>query len=465
MSITNCKNFPVCNLIILLILCLLSYIHSELRFALEMFRHGARSPDILISNNTDLLGEKWEWEGELTSFGMRQHYLLGYKERVYFKDFLSPSYDPNEIYVISTDENRTLMSGQAHLQGLYPPGTGPVMNPLWNDKAVPPIEDFDFRSEIANLNNSALPNTMQVFPIHLLDYSNKLYYLYDRKFCPRASQIFDQRKKGPKEQASLQKFQNLYADKIKKALNFSQDVKFDYDLIHHISDSYISGYTEGRNFTALVNAGINLDEFANFTYEHLSLDVLDVYSGDKEYAIVTKSTAFRDINTWMSTRVQRDAHNEGYTAYSAPKLVLYSIHDRDLGDMFGFLREVFNLTQSYYPYYASSMLFELHKTDKIENSTNIDYEVKIFFNGKLLMSTPFKEFNSTVLSKSYTREQIGDYCGWNETESGSNIYLIIFTIIFGCVALIQLIFIIYQQKKLSSSVSQRITDVNTYTTF
>lgn len=111
------------------------------------------------------------------------------------------------------------------------------------------------------------------------------------------------------------------------------------------------------------------------------------------------------------------------------------------------------------------MLFELHKTDKIENSTNIDYEVKIFFNGKLLMSTPFKEFNSTVLSKSYTREQIGDYCGWNETESGSNIYLIIFTIIFGCVALIQLIFIIYQQKKLSSSVSQRITDVNTYTTF
>jgi hypothetical protein len=441
------------------IICLsiVSLIKSELRFAIEMFRHGARSPVVLSSNKTDIFGEKWDSQGELTSLGMRQHYLLGYKNRVFFKDFLSSSYDQNEIYVVSTDVNRTLMSAQSHLQGLYPPGTGPEINPSWSNKAVPPIKDFDFLPEIAKLSNSALPNSMQVFPIHQFDYSNKFYFLYDQKFCPRTAQIFNQRKIGPKENANGEKFAALYGDKIKKALNLPEETKFNYDFIQVISDSFISGYTEGRNFTSLKNAGIDIDEFANFTIEHLSLDVLDVYSGDKEFAIATKSTAFRDINRWMSTRVKRDSENKGYTAYSAPKLVLYSFHDRDLGDMFGYLREVFNMTEAYYPFFASSMLFELHRRDNVTstNSSIDDYYVKVSFNDKLLMNITYSQFDSSVLNKSYTPQQIGDYCGWVNPTPGpvdpkSFNYFMITTLILGVIAILELIFIIYQRKKMSS---------------
>lgn len=443
----------VCGLILVI---LVSFIKSELRFALEMFRHGARSPVVLSKNNTDIFGEKWDSSGELTAFGIRQHYLLGYRDRNYFKNFLSSSYDENEIYIISTDVNRTLMSAQSHLQGLYPPGTGLEINPSWNDKAIPPIDDFDFKTEISKLSNSALPNKMQVFPIHQFDFSNKFYFLYDNKICPRTKEIFNHRKNGPLENANGEKFSALFGDKIKKALNLPQETKFDYDFIQVISDSFISGYTEGRKFSSLKNVGIDLDQLANFTIEHLSLDVLDVYSGDKEFAIATKSTAFLDINQWMSTRVKRDLVNKGYTAYSAPKLVLYSFHDRDLGDALGYLREVFNITQAYYPYFASSMLFELHRRDNVSstNSSIQDYYVKVSFNDKLLMNITYSEFGTTIMRKSYTPEQIGDYCGWVNPKPGPNDpkfdYFIISTIILGAVAILELIFIVYQRKKLLS---------------
>jgi len=57
----------------------------------------------------------------LTALGKQQHYALGKWLRRRYSDFLSPSYNLNDIYVQSSDVDRTLMSVQANLAGLYPP--------------------------------------------------------------------------------------------------------------------------------------------------------------------------------------------------------------------------------------------------------------------------------------------------------------------------------------------------------
>ena len=61
---------------------------------------------------------QWKNEGELSSLGLRAHYLLGIATNFKYKNFLSKSFDTNEIFIISTDVNRTILSAMANLQGI-----------------------------------------------------------------------------------------------------------------------------------------------------------------------------------------------------------------------------------------------------------------------------------------------------------------------------------------------------------
>ena len=98
---------------------------EQLLFAFEVVRHGARAP--IEDRDIDKFGVA---EGMLTPEGMRQRYLLGrYSKERYTKTYelLSEDYDPREIYVQSTNVNRTMQSGYSELMGLYPPGKAPQL--------------------------------------------------------------------------------------------------------------------------------------------------------------------------------------------------------------------------------------------------------------------------------------------------------------------------------------------------
>ena len=69
-------------------------------------------------------GAQWtNGDAECTQVGERMHYLSGLKRRKEYIErlkFLPDIYTPGTIYAISTDTNRTIMSGHAHLLGMYP---------------------------------------------------------------------------------------------------------------------------------------------------------------------------------------------------------------------------------------------------------------------------------------------------------------------------------------------------------
>jgi len=87
-----------------------------------VWRHGDRTPSILIPTDSENGIKTWpDGLGEITKIGLEQQYKLGELIRARYDGFLSKHYSPFEIYVRSSDYNRTLVSAQANLLAMYPP--------------------------------------------------------------------------------------------------------------------------------------------------------------------------------------------------------------------------------------------------------------------------------------------------------------------------------------------------------
>jgi len=87
-----------------------------------VYRHGERTPINPYPN--DPYKDRSFWPagfGQLTDKGKERHFELGQWLRERYSDFLPEQYVWDDIEVRSTDVDRTLMSAQSNLAGLYPP--------------------------------------------------------------------------------------------------------------------------------------------------------------------------------------------------------------------------------------------------------------------------------------------------------------------------------------------------------
>ena len=408
--------------VMLVLLCILLHvIVCEIRFAFSFWREGARAPELVLNeNNVDILGESWNSPGELSPSGMRMHYLLGRRNRENWANLISDTFKPNEIFVRSTGFNSTISSAISHLQGLYPAFSGPTLTDVQIEKAVPPTSTFDdLITTINSAGTDALPNRINVPPVHIIDNNNDNFFFYNPFYCPPIKEIFSTNASSDRIIQLVTEINTTWGNKLKTALK-KNDAKHVFDLqeIYYIADAFVSDYYEKKELKSFVDAAINLDEFLNVANDILFHFAFYYFNGDQEqmFAKISMTPILIDVFRWMDTRIQFDRASKEYTGYVAPAVVLYSTHDNTLASAQTIFDYVFDVNGDYIKTpFASSFVWELYRKDNAVASslTEADYTLKIFYNYQEYLEISYPVFKSKIRPYLLTVEEINAFCGFD----------------------------------------------------
>ena len=377
-------------------LIFLSFLKSELLMVAEFFRHGAREP---VYEYYDY--KSYASKGELTSVGMRQHYHLGLFLRHEYIDklkFLSPNYNPSEIYVSSTNLNRTIISALSQLYGLYPLGTGPNLTPL-NDSELydPPFEtsdpDFKFPD---NVNYEALPNLFQPIPIHNTGLEDKVLRPYDRNVCQLNEEWQRTQQETDFFKALVQELRPTI-ENVKLMMNISEEIGL--KQIEGIYDVFQNDKWAGKQLPDAFQGELkrNMSFVYNFWYYYVNF-------GTERQRLTLSGVLFREIREYFRAKLE---------GRETKKWLMYSAHDTTLIMILSALnlsnyqcnlaawKEISNNFPSDscipLPDYASTIIFELHRND-------ISANVKIRYNGKFVKEYDYNIFEQ-ILNKSVTASE------------------------------------------------------------
>ncbi|XP_069941978.1 prostatic acid phosphatase isoform X2 [Cherax quadricarinatus] len=294
-----------------------------------MYRHGDRAPINLYANDPHKDPSLWpNGLSQLTERGKARHYALGKWLRNRYRGFVNEKWIAQEVYVRSTDVDRTLMSAAVNLAAFY--------------KLNDPKDFFE-----KDLPWSPAPiHTAPLSTDHLLDVDES---------CPRITEELDKQNDLPA---------------VKKVIDANKD------LFHYVSQM------SGDNISTIVSAdylydtlyieslyNLTLPNWTHGVLHHLKL-VSDfsfqIVAMSKELKRLRASPIIKEIGEHMQQKVQGKL--------SQQKMYVYSAHDTTIAILLVGLG-VFNNVA---PPYATTVIIELHKIGKerfvkmlLRNDTNI----------------------------------------------------------------------------------------------
>uniref|UniRef100_A0A914DPJ1 Lysosomal acid phosphatase n=1 Tax=Acrobeloides nanus TaxID=290746 RepID=A0A914DPJ1_9BILA len=302
---------------------------DTLRLVHAIWRHGDRTPSVLIPTDVNNTEETWEIGlGELTKLGLQQEFRLGRFLRERYDGFLSKKYSPFEIYVRSSDYNRTLASAQANMAGLFSPTDEEIFMP-----------DLKWRP----------------IPVHTIPkYLDRLFY--DKILCPNAEAELN---RVYEEDAKVKQIERENANMLRYLGEKSGLGKIPIPLkdMWNLFDplNSIASHPEDHDLPSWVNQTIK-DEI----WRLYDLCCTFLYSTNI-LARLRAGPLFAEVLNRMKSKVQN-------TLDSREKFYAYSSHDTSVAGIlagFGIFPEIF-------PLYATLVLVEMHQKD----SQNI---VRIFY--------------------------------------------------------------------------------------
>lgn len=329
---------------------------DELLFVQVIWRHGDRAPVSTYPN--DPHGEEaWPYGlGELTQLGMEQQLALGrlLRSRYILGDppLVSSRYTPKEVYIRSTDVNRTLVSAMANLAGMFPAGQPGV----------------DFPTE--NATHGKWPARWTPIPVHTVPERND-YVGNILADCPRAEQLHKMLQHS-KEFRQIEKENRLFFDYISQQTgkNFSlvninelNDVTY-IEMLYNLTQP--SWVTE-----SVVKQIQNLTQKANEFFYGISKpyvpELVRIRGGNMLKAIIDM------MNQKIRCRRRFSRFLDECQWIRHLKYFAYSAHDTTLGALLSTFGDEQGVVPGGLPHYTASLAIELW------NTTDFGPAVKIFY--------------------------------------------------------------------------------------
>ena len=473
---------------IIIFITIISNILPEPIFVYEHVRHGARGPSSeyrsLFNNKTfyDEYAIHWDGDGELTTKGKMQHYILGIRNRYKYPNLLNYSnFDSslNEILIHTTSSRRVKESAYNQLLGMF----NPVIKNLSNNNSelitkmseekryyYPPnynvwkykttnkyhkiINEAELSIKLLEEKNNKLNSflTDGIFDLNELN-KNKgtnitfIPYKKNRTFFKRKCLNhekyinYNQRKNYQKIIKGF--LEKKYGNQLQSFFEY-QKKEWLYSIHRSFSiiDHYISNYEEGKDLNFFLNSTqINKQDFYKTCKKVYDYWLFHIFC-DKKTCVMESSSLMEDLISYMDKKI----YDKNYKI----KMILDFGHDVTVAPMQLFMYQAFNVDYTVCAF-SCNIFFELHKKLSKENKER--YYIRYFVDDDLRLNIPYTEFKIKVLDNIWSIKEKDEFCRGNilkvlhPTLFMSLYVILVFVIVLMCVCAIKKYYVVYIGKK------------------
>lgn len=311
-------NYLSVALIIILNAFLVTTAQPELKLVNVVFRHGDRTPD----NNGREMFPKDPYInysfyptglGQLTIEGKRREHRLGQILRFRYHNFLGSLYKPKLVVARSSDFERTKVSLQLVLAGLFPPTSVQQWNSHLNWQPIP-------TSYTPRVDDNLI--------------------LTDE--CPQYLNEYNRVLTLPEVQAKIHQFSDLKSN-LTKLTGKKMETLFDFYFLYH-------------TFVAESSLGLPLPEWAYDYFPYGPLFDAIVAS----YDITNFTPLLRRLFAGPLIRAMTDNMITAQNVNSDTKIYLYSGHETNIAS----LLQAFGVYEPHVPEYSSAIIMELQEINQ-----------------------------------------------------------------------------------------------------
>jgi len=352
-------NPALINIFLLISVLILSAISSEsdvyynhtsldtnLYFVFSTYRHGARYPFI----NTDYFGNPIPHKGALTTYGGIQHLEIGKKYRERYSNFLDMNFNPKQMYIRSSDVERTVVSTLKELEGL-------------------------FGRPIERKNLNIVPNGLSFWELYQLNRTERQEREKYFNFCRN-----NKKRRLPSINEIFPILQECYG--VTKA----PDVGGFCDSVYTAYFQYVySNQTDNKIGKCGREKADKMHKFCVATF--------DEYRGWDEGAAYMFYSLYQNIFRYMFDAIE---------GRSELKMVMIGGHDITVDKFMNFLDGLKIIPRTHYPHYACNIVIELRKYSD-------EFYLEFYYNDILKYNETLQYFMDTLDNSKYSN--LFNYCG------------------------------------------------------